>query len=239
MDIDDEMIDEEKEKKPKKKALIILLILVMLVSLLGLGWYFKDKLPWFRAEEKITNPLGVKEEKKEKFNFEWALWEDPAGFSFEYPRELEIDIHPEDESNYSFLTLSSKSRKGKIDIICNDTQYKDINEWLTEDSLVKQGNGLETKVASVSAQKVALGKGREIIAFIDWDEVIYVIDKTPFDSAQGKPAEVDFWQEIYSRVLSSFKLIPLEGESEEEFSQWLEGFETVGMDVVEAVEVIQ
>ncbi|GAJ17194.1 unnamed protein product, partial [marine sediment metagenome] len=107
-------------------------------------------------KEETANPLGVQDE-KEEFNFKWKLWEDPAGFSFEYPDEIEIDIHAEDESNYSFLTLTAKERKGKLDIICNDSQYADIDEWLKEDSLVKQGSGLETKVASVSGQRVALG----------------------------------------------------------------------------------
>ena len=64
------------------------------------------------------------------------------------------------------------------------------------------------------------------------DEVIYVVDKTPEE-------ELDYWQEVYSHILSSFKLIPLEGETTEQFSEWLGGFETRGMDVVEAIEIIQ
>lgn len=228
---------EEEKKSRKKKIVIILVILVILGVLGGLGWYFREQI--YRGlksaitgkKKKTINPLGV-QEKKEEFNFKWKLWEDPAGFSFEYPDEVEIDIHAEDEANYSFLTLTSKERKGKLDIICNDSQYADINEWLSEDSLVKQGSGLETQVASVSGQRVALGNGREIIAFIDWDEVIYTIDKTP-------EKELDYWDEICSHILFSFKLIPLEGETEEQFSEWLGGFDTSGMDVVEAVEIIQ
>jgi hypothetical protein len=225
-------VKEEEVKEPKTKKKVIWVLVLALGILACLGIVFRNEILSFLGFEKGgTAPLGVKQE-KEKFNFEWSLWEDNAGFAFEYPRELEVDTHPEDESNYSFLTLTSKKKEGKIDIICNDTQYKDINEWLAEDSLVKEGNGLETKVASLSAQRVALGNGREITAFIDWDEVIYVIDKS-------SERDLDYWNAIYSHLLGSFKLIPLEGESEEEFNQWLEGFETVGVDVVEAVEVIE
>lgn len=232
------LMDEEEKKSKKKKIVIILVVLGILGILGGLGWYFRDRI--FPGKGKKTvNPLGVQDQ-KEEFNFKWKLWEDPAGFSFEYPDEIEIDIHVEDEANYSFLTLSSKERKGKLDIICNDSQYADIDEWLSEDSLVKQGSGLETQVASVSGQRVALGNGREITAFIDWDKVIYTIDKTPFDSAQDKPEEeVDYWDQIYTHILSSFKLIPLEGETEAQFSEWLGGFDTSGMDVVESVEIIE
>jgi len=92
---------------------------------------------------------------------------------------LKIDTHPNDESNYSFLTLTSPERKGKIDIYCNDAAYKTVEEWLAKESLVKQGNFLDTKIASISGKRVAIGNGRELTAFIDWDEVIYVIDKQP------------------------------------------------------------
>lgn len=217
-------------KKPKK---LIIWVLVLLIGILaGLGIVFnKQIISWWQSRGRDKS-LGIKEEEKEKFSFDWALWEDAAGFSFEYPRGLEIDVHSDDDINYSFLTLTSKEREGKIDIICNDSQYQTIEEWAEEDSLVKAGNALETEVASISGQRVALGGGREITAFIDWDEVIYVFDKTP-------EKELDFWNEIYARIISSFKLIPLEGESEEEFSQWLEGFDTVGVDVVEPVEIIE
>ena len=118
-------MDEEKKNR-KKKTVIVLVILVVLGILGGVGWYFRDQITsYFSPAEKITNPLGVQEKKKE-FNFKYKVWEDPAGFSFEYPDEIEIDIHVEDESNYSFLTLSSSNRKGNINIVCNDSQYKDI-----------------------------------------------------------------------------------------------------------------
>lgn len=221
----------KKKSKPRKKKIAVIVLVLALGTLVGLGIVFRDQLLSFFQGKKDTSPLGARKE-REKFNFNWALWKDAAGFSFEYPRELEIDVHAEDESNYSFLTLTSKERKGKIDIICNDSQYRDINDWRENDSLVKPGSGLETKIASLSAQKVALGNGREITGLIDWDEVIYVVDKNP-------EGEIDYWSAIYAHILDTFKLTPLEGETEEQFSQWLEGFDTAGADVVEAVEIIE
>ncbi len=230
--------DKEKRKKQplKKKALrwLLIFLILLLGVAVGLGIVFREKLTvWLKPKKETPSLLGEKEERP-KFEFSWKLWEDPAGFSFEYPQDLEIDVHPEDETNYSFLTLTAKDKKGKIEIICNDSQYKDVKEWVSEDSLVKQGSNLETKVASIVAQKVALGNGREITALIDWDEVIYIIDKIPED-------ELDYWSAVYSHILDSFKLTPLEGESEEEFVDWLQGFENAaaGVDVVEQVEVIE
>jgi len=231
---------EKQEKSGKKKTsgskkknkTWLLIVAVVLGILIGLGIFFQKKiLELIKPGQKTTVPLGEQKE-KEDFKFDWALWEDASGFAFEYPRDLKVDTHPDDETNYSFLAITSSERQGKIDIYCNDTKYKTVEEWLTKESLVKQGSFLDTKVASVSGKRVAIGNGRELTAFIDWDEVIYVIDKQSEE-------EVEFWQQVYSRIVSSFKLIPLENESEADFSEWLGGFETSGMDVVEAVEVIE
>ena len=74
--------------------------------------------------------------------------------------------------------------------------------------------------------------GREVTAFIDWDQVLYQVDKQ-------SDKELDYWNQIYDRILNSFKLIPLEGESEAQFNEWLEDFNTAGADVVEPVEIIE
>lgn len=209
-----------------KKLIIILILLIIVIG--GGGFVFKDKLfSLVNPTKELTRPLDEKEEIK----FEWVEWQDPAGFSFEYPKELTINNHPEDEINYAHLELLENDRKGGIVILCNDSEYSDIDDWVENNELVKEGSSLETKVASLGARKVALGKGREIVGFIDWDEVIYTIDL--------QSEEEDYWQPIFNHILDSFKLIPLEGESEEEFVNWLEGFDTSEADVVEPVEIIE
>lgn len=225
-------LNSEEKKKKIKSIFVFLLIFSVLIGLIGGGLYWQKKFLKTNNQPKRAEVLLGEQEEKEKFNFDWAVWEDDAGFAFEYPRNLEVDIHPDDTSNYSFLTFISQERKGKVDIYCNDTQYKNIEEWAAKDSLVKQGSILDAKIASTSGKKAAIGNGRELAAFIDSDKVIYIIDKQPEN-------EIDFWQEIYSRITSSFKLIPLKGETKEEFNQWLEGFSTLGIDVVESVEIIQ
>lgn len=229
---------EEKTKPKKKKEnnsqMILVIVVLILGIVLGLVIVFWPQLT-AKKPQSSTEPLGEQTQKPE-FDFSFKGWEDPAGFSFEYPDELKVDVHPDDESNYSFLTFTSEKFPGKLEITCNDTQYKDVAEWGKEDSLVKQASGLETKIADLPAYKVVLGQGREIMAVIDWDEVIYILDKTP---GEDKEENLAYWGEIYSHLLDSFKLIPLEGETEEEFTDWMEGFDTVGIDVVEQVEVIE
>lgn len=244
----EEKIEKIEEKtKPKKKSaqggsasgrknskVAVVVGVLLLGILLGLVIVFWPQLT-AKKSAPAAESLG-EQTQKPKFDFNFKGWEDPAGFSFEYPDELEIDIHPDDDSNYSFLTLTSPKYPGKIEITCNDSQYKDVKEWGKEDSLVKQASGLETKIVNLPAYKVVMGQGREINAVIDWDEVIYILDKAPGEDQEENLA---YWGAIYSHFLDSFKLIPLEGESEADFTDWMEGFDTVGVDVVETLEVIQ
>lgn len=229
---------EKKEKKQKKAQLVVILLISGLLGIMvGLGWSFRKKIvssvSFLKPKAKTEkNSVQVEDKKVTGFKFDWGLWDDPAGFSFEYPKELEVDVHNKDESNYSFLTLAKKNQKGKIVIIVNDSKYQNIDEWLEKDDLVRKGNGLETEVASISGRKVAMGSGREIIGFIDGDKVLYTFDKQP-------EGEDGYWGEIFKRILSSFKLKPLAGETEEQFNEWLGGFDTSGADVVEGVEVIE
>lgn len=212
---------------------IVVVLLAILVILGVLGFVFKDELLNFFSKPSfpLADSQDSKEEQKEEFHFEWTEWQDSAGFSFKYPEDIEIDSHPEDETNYARLELIKSDRKGRIIIAVNDAEYGDIDEWLEKDELVKDGSGLGTEVASMSAKKVALEDGREIAAFIDWDQVIYVVD--------SQTEKEDYWKEVYAKILSSFKLIPLEGESEEDFSDWLAGFETSGVDIIEPIEMIE
>lgn len=239
MEVEEETFGVKPKKSPKNllKLILVLILGVVFGAIVVFHHEIRQGLKTFLPflqKKKTTNNQLVQGEKKEKeeFKFDFKLWEDPAGFSFEYPKDLEIDIHPEDGTNYSFLTLSHKEKEGKIDIKCNDSPYSTLEEWLEKDELVKNGSAVETKIASLSAQKIALADNREVAALIDNDKVIYIFDKNP-------AKEKNFWQAVFNHLLQSFKLIPLQGESQEEFNQWLNDFETSNVDIIEEVEVIE
>jgi len=212
------------------KKLVIIPASLILLIILVLVYIFRDQLSGYLGISSSSDQIPQQEEKPE-YSFEWTWWEDAAGFAFEYPQSFEINDHPEDEINYANLELTSQDKSGRIIILVNDTEYADIEAWLENDELVKEGSGLGTEVASMSANKVVLKEGREVAGFIDWDQVIYTVD------VEGE--DKDYWQAVYDQILTSFKLIPLEGESQETFTDWMGGFDTSGVDIVEAMEVIE
>lgn len=209
-----------------KKSYFLLVLLILAVGVV-FGWYLTQK----RTTDQLVSPLASNKE-EEKFDFDWVKWQDPAGFSFEYAKEIAVNPHPEDKTNYANLELTSVGREGKLTILCNDSPYADIDDWLAKDNLVSSKASLTTQLASISARRVALGSGVEVVGMIDWDRVLYLIKLEP-------ETDESYWQPVYRHLSSTFKLIPLAGENEEQFTDWLKGFDTAGVDVVEGVEIIE
>ncbi len=225
-----------------KKKLLLILVAVFFFLLAGasllLQWGGFD---WLKNNKKVKQPilsdqedsLALPEEK-----IETAKWEDPAGFSFSYNKELEFDKHPEDKVNYANLEFSFVGKKGIIKIIVNDSDYQDLDEWYENDKSVRKGSAIDTEVAGLKAKKVVVSQpiSRVVTAFIDADQVIYLLQLDP-------EGEDRFWQRNYDLILSSMELIPLEGESGESLrlleieEDWGEGEE--GEVIVEPVEVVE
>lgn len=175
-------------------------IVILLVSLAGGGIFL------WRQPRQIRSPVGSQTEKVQE-EVKQAKWESPAGFSFSYNEKLKLDSHPEDEENYASLTLTDEAKPGQIDILVNDFSYQSLDDWFSEDPQVAGGNMLDTSIASLPAKKVALGNS-EVSIFVDAENVYYAIWLKP-------DQDIDFWRENYNLILSSFTLIPYEGEEED------------------------
>jgi len=208
------------------KKLVALLLIILIFALLI--WRIKGG---GKSIFEKSGPASFLEKEGKKYDYQWVSWEDSAGFAFEHPQQVKINNHSEDKDNYAHLTLSHPDHQGEITIVCNDSEDEDIDTWLENNEKIKGVSSLETKIASVSGLKLALREEKEMVAFIDWDEVLYTIN---FE-AQNQ----NYWQPVYRHILKSFKLIPLEGETQNQFQDWFEGFDTEGADIVEPVEVIE
>ncbi len=218
--------------KFKKKQLLIIPAVLIPILIIGLVFILtKNK------NSEIANPLAQqntsknKKKQEETFDFKLTKWEDPAGFAFEYPEELETDKNVDVEDYYAYLELTHKEKPGNILVAVIDAQYPTIEDWASQDEEIKEYPSLDTKIAEFEAKKV--NKDGEVInAFIDPDQVIYTIHKKD----REKQA---YWTAVYDKLLETFELIPLEGETQAEFSNWMKDFDTSSVDVVQPVEVIQ
>jgi len=188
-----------------KKIIIVPLIVVFLVLIAGLGYYFKDKLPFLQNKPDTITSLDIKEVESKTPKIETADWDDPAGFSFSFDKSFKVDSHPDDEVNYSNLTFTKEGDSGVVQITVSDFKYKNLDDWLVKDTQAKLGAGLDTQVSGINAKKVAIGNGI-LLGLVDSDNVGYFLQLKP-------GSDEAYWQKAFNIILDSFKFTPYEGES--------------------------
>ncbi len=190
---------------------IIFLLTAVVIFLYDQGFFPEEWLAGFFKENKtIQAPISRGEnEITVEEQIETATYESPAGFAFDYNKNFILDEHPEDTVNYANIDLTIPNKRGIINITVNDTKFKDINEWVVNDKLAASGSQLDTQIAGLAAKKVILpdSGGQVLAAFIDADQVLYLISMKP-------EKEDKFWSKNLEIILSSFALIPFEGEEE-------------------------
>ena len=170
------------------------MVIGVLVLVGGGAWFFFYR----QASSGLISPLT---DKKEEPEVKLLVWEDPAGFKFNYPQEVEINNHPEDEENYAHLELTATASPGSILIWVKDTKYQNIEDWAKDQGSEVQifdsdlGGNPAKKVAFLNPQKLTT-------ATIDVDALV-LVELLSQDS---------WWTETYNQILSSFEFIPLSGE---------------------------
>lgn len=184
----------------EKNRLFIAGILVVLVLAGGII-VFKIK----KSRAPLVGPV-VQETESPKL----TTWEDPAGFSFSYPEEVEIDSHEEDTENYAHLELTSPGRFGNVQVWVKETDYSEIEDWVDEEVGLPAGKAgeeeqiFDTELGGEPAKKIAYSDPEKLVtAAIDVDALVLI---------EMTPDEEGYWQDVYNQILDSFAFIPLEGE---------------------------
>lgn len=207
-----------------RKYLLIAVSLAAIFVLIGGAVLLKSK-----KGPSLISPVGLEEQQAEEIETELITWEDPAGFSFTYPENIEIDTHEEDEENYAHLELSFSSHPGGIIIWVKDMSYTDIKDWANQEA-TKGGQIFDTELGGEPAKKIAYSEPVKLVtATIDVDTLV-LVEMTP----DGE----DYWQKVHDEILSSFTFIPLEGEKATAPGPW-EGEGGAGGIIEEAEEVIE
>ena len=110
-----------------KNNIILLVVIVVLVSGLGVGTYLVLKPKQITNPRASSNDTGFLNTAK-KSQVQNLIYEDTAGFSFDYPSDFVVtDKSLEDDSYYSYLDI--KNEKGSIFLIVSDTKYKTLDDW--------------------------------------------------------------------------------------------------------------
>jgi len=127
-----------------------------------------------------------------------STWTDPAGFSFQYPDSINIDQHPEDNDNYSHLTLTDGQQTGHINIIMADDTYKSLTKWISANPNLKAGNVIDTTLGGLEGKKVITDQGT-IIGVIDNGVLVTLSQNAPLSPLLATTWDkiTDTWEFIY------------------------------------------
>lgn len=118
---------------------------------------------------------------------------DPAGFSFSYSDNVALDKKEElDNTTYADLKLISDKVTGSVSVSITDTKLKNIEEWVRQNP----GNnvGREVMLGGISGQEFTIG---ERVTTVSIDKgVLFIVEA-------NLKKNKDFWQKVYSQVVSS------------------------------------
>ncbi len=167
----------------KKPIVIVLVICILCVGIVGAILFWKQK-----QKPIVSAPTQVKTLNVE----ETVLWEDQAGFSFQYPKVLLFDKHDEDEENYAHIEFTSATHSGRLIVWAKDTTYSDVEGW------AKNAVAVDTKLGGLPAKKIIISTpSKKIIIGTISDQILFTVE--------AEPTEGDsFWTTVSDTIVSSF-----------------------------------
>lgn len=174
-----------------KKIIIFTGILILILVILA-GFF------WVRKQEKPVSPLPGEEMPAETETGK-LLYEDEAGFSFQYPQTLGIvESDVSDPNTYSSLELLSKSYpEEKMVVKITDTDFSTIEAWLKK-------NPQEGKLVSENEISLSGMKGKSFKYAEPSKNLILVIDSGILYRLEAPDSL--FWRSAFETVSSTFKL---------------------------------
>lgn len=161
-----------------RKTIIIAAAVVLLI--LSTGYFFLT-----RREKPLLKPYISSQDGSPTPKVTIREYKDPLGFSLSYPANFSLNTHPEDQENYADVELSSPDKTASVKLLVSDTNYQDISDWASQDSDVKDGSSIDSKLGNLTAKKVYLDKTNKIVIGAIWDGMLFKIEIAPADNQES------------------------------------------------------
>ena len=126
-----------------KRILVIAISVLIVLSAAGffVGRFLNSKT--VKTAKVEVTPTLVPEEP--------ATWEDQSQFSFQYPKNLKLDPHPEDNENYAHVELTDQTHPGSVILWTKDTKYQDVDSYIKGNKIT---NHMESTLGGSPAVKI-------------------------------------------------------------------------------------
>ncbi len=186
----------------KRVKVILFLILLTAISA---GAYFL--LTQKNNDSFVAQEISIKQADVQK---EDRVYEDYAGFSFEYPAEMKVEAVELDDSNiYSSLEILALDNT-KLSLRIADTKLKSLEAWQKE--FEDKNVVIEIKdvfFSDLNAKKVVYGAPKQMKTVSIEDGVIYELSSLADDG---------FMEKVHEQIVNSFEFsseVFVEEETEE------------------------
>lgn len=184
----------------KKRMIIILSISILCVGIVVAFILWKQK-------QKPADSSSMQPQTQNRPSEESALWEDQAGFTFNYPKTLSFDKHDEDQENYAHIEFKSSTHSGRLIVWAKDTTYPDVSVWVTKDASLSGAVNVDTTLGGQPAKKIVLSTpSKKIIIGAILDQILFTVEAEPSE-------QDDYWTKVSNTIVSNFAFTPLDASS--------------------------
>lgn len=178
--------------KMKKKVFIGTAIVLGLC--IGGGLVF-----WYNKTQTIKSALG---DQSNIIQEKLVVWDDPAGFTFQYPEGVSIDKHDEDKDNYAHVEITNSSHPGSIIVWAKDTTAGDVTAWVRTEQQFSGANSIDTTLGNIAAKKILISTPKEkLFVGTIYDDLLFLVDASLDDK--------DYWLKTTQTIVDSFVFKPV------------------------------
>lgn len=171
----------------KKYFVVGIVLAVIVLGSIGGYFVFKGNTQSDLNDFSQTNSQSYMADSSAQFNDPLISYSDPSGYSFSYPKTMDVkDVTPSDNDYYSAVELSKGNNSLKIDI-----KTGNIDPYKNDKSSKLVGS---TSLAGISTNQYQVGD-RLVSVAID-QGVLYVFDG---------PKDSGYFEDAQGKIISSFK----------------------------------
>ncbi len=154
----------------------------------------------FKRQAVIVGPEAIVSVSPTPTPQELLTWTDQAGFTFQYPKDVTVDKHDEDQVNYAHIEMTHKDKMGTIIVWAKDTNAADSAGWVKKEKGLSGGTVFDTVLGGISGKKVLLTTPKKVI-------VSGVVDEGILFYVEGSFEDSLYWTSAYDTITSSFTFV--------------------------------
>jgi hypothetical protein len=157
-----------------------------------------------RQRTKLSSPLEVSVTKPTAIQapkVDLTTWSDEAGFSFQYPKDLTVNKHEEDNDNYAHVELTNKDHPGNSIVWVKDlpSGVSTLDSWVKK--IYPTATSIDTTLGGEPAKKILVATPIKTLTVGTISEDLLFI-------VEGTLTDAEYWQKIHDTITNSFAFTP-------------------------------